>query len=196
MNQQFVEAFNREIASLPAGFFSTFRYTTTGNNLSHPVTLGAIVRVVGRLPTVAHVGIDVRLNDKDGVKFQPDVVGFDENLHPLLVVDYESPNSSDARIPVKDWLPFAKWRATSGGETPYLVVTTLPEDSSPEWELRWTAIGQYNQDFRGQRDEIRRSPFVFWYKHYQSVGPKYDLRGVCMVNINDRLARMVQLDGI
>jgi hypothetical protein len=196
MNQQFVQAINREVASLPEGFFSTFRYTTTGNNLCHPLTLGAIAGVVGGLPGVAHIAIDVRLNDMRGGKFQPDVVGYDQNLHPVVVVDYESPNSSDARVPVKDWLPFAQWRAASGRETPYLVVTTLPQRGSPEWELRWTASGQYNHEFSGQRDKIRRSPFEFWYRHYRSVAPQYDLRGVCMVNIDDGLASMVPIDGI
>ncbi len=198
MNQEFVEALNRELgmASLPVGFFSTFRYTTTGNNLCHPLTLGVIARLVGALPVVAHVGIDVRLNDRGGVKFQPDVVGYDNDLHPVVVVDYESPNSSDARIPVKDWLPFSKWRATSGRDTPYLVVTTLPEGSGQNWELRWTASGQYNHDFQGRRAEIRKSPFEFWYKYYRSVRSRYDLRGISMININDGVAGVVQIEGI
>lgn len=93
---QFVKDLATEIAALPEDFFSTFRYTTTGNNLTHPVTLGAIVHVARRLPGVVHLGIDVRFNLGDGTKFQPDVVGFDEELGPCLIVDYESPNSSDA----------------------------------------------------------------------------------------------------
>ena len=63
MKRQILTTLNREIASLPTGFFSTFQYTRTGNNLTHPVTVGAIARVVGQLPGVAFVGIDVRFND-------------------------------------------------------------------------------------------------------------------------------------
>lgn len=196
MKKKFVEALNREIAILPDGFFSTFRYTKTGNNLCHPLTLGAIARVVSGFPAVAHIGIDVRLNQRNGVKFQPDLVGYDNELFPIVAVDYESPNSSDARVPVKDWLPFANWRESYGRDMSYLVVTTLPERTSPEWELRWTSSGQYNQKFRGRRDEIRNSPFEFWYGHYRAVRPQYELSGICMVNINDGLASMVQIDDI
>jgi len=193
---EFVETFNQEIASLPAAFFNTFEFTSTGNNLTHPLTLGAIAHVVARFPAVAHVGIDVRLNDGEGAKFQPDIVGFDENFNALVVVDYKSPNSSDARVPLKDWRPFARWRASAGAKIPYFVITTLPEHASPKWELRWTGNRQYNYGFRGQRDRIRSNPFGFWYNHYNRLAGEYDLDCVHMVNINDGHARLVQLGGI
>lgn len=196
MNQQFVNAINLEIASLPESFFGTFQYTRTGNNLCHPLTLGVIARVVADLPAVSHVGIDIRLNQGSGIKFQPDVVGFDKDIHPVLAVDYESPNSSDARIPVKDWLSFANWRKVSGQVIPYFVITTLPDFSSPEWQLRWTASDQYNHAFRGQRTEIQSNPFKFWYKHYRLVAPKYDLKGIYMVNISAGIASIVEIDRI
>ena len=196
MKNQFIQALNKEISTLPVGFFSTFRYTTTGNNLCHPLTLGALARVCSGIPTVVHIGIDVRLNERDGVRFQPDVVGYCKKLSPVVAVDYESPNSSDARVPVKDWLPFANWRASSGLDIPYFVVTTLPRCTSLEWELRWTTKGRYNQGFRGQREEIRKSPFEFWYGYYRTVRPQYDLSGICMVNINDGEASWVRIDDI
>lgn len=195
MENMFVQSLNREVAALPAGFFSTWRYTTTGNNLCHPLTLGSVTRVVASIPGVVHVGIDVRLNDLQGGKFQPDVVGYDENLRAVVVVDYESPNSSDARVPPKDWLPYAQWRSSTGSQAPYFVVTTLPQRLSPAWELRYTAQGQYNAEFRGRVEEIRRSPFEFWYREYRSVAPGFNLEGVCMVNIDDGLASIAAIKG-
>src|SRR5262249_38710257 len=135
-----------EIRDLPDGFLDSFTFTTTGKNLTHPVLLGILVRVVGELPGVRFVGIDVRLNEGRGVKFQPDVVGFDGGLRPVIFLDYESPNSSDARIPTKDVDAYAAWRRVSGSSAPYLIVTTLPEQASPSWELRYTSRGYYNQD--------------------------------------------------
>jgi hypothetical protein len=42
----FVKSFSREIQNVPVGFYDTFEYTTTGNNLTHPRTIGYITKVV------------------------------------------------------------------------------------------------------------------------------------------------------
>jgi len=73
---------------------------------------------------------------------------------------------------------------------------TLPKCASPEWELRWTASGQYNHAFRGHREEIRNSPFEFWYGFYGAVHSQYDMSGICMININDGLASIEQIDSM
>ena len=189
----FSKDLTNEISHLPSDFFNSFRYTTTGNNLTHPLTLGAISRIVWRFPKVINIGVDVRLNDRGGTKFQPDIVGFDNSLNPVVVIDYESPNSSDARVPIKDWGSYANWLELQKQVTPYFVVTTLPAIESPNWELRWIAKNQYNSAFSGERDNIRRNPFDFWYSHYRSQSGKYNLNGIQMINIDSGFAKVVPL---
>lgn len=185
IQKQFVDGLSKEINTLPEEFYSTFLYTTTGNNLSHPITLGAISRVVQKLPEVVYVGIDLRLNNGKGVKFQPDVVGFSADFRPILIVDYESPNSSDARSPTKDWKPYTEWRGEYvNAPVPYFVITTLPKGNCQSWELRHTSKGKYNEKFRGQRENIRSNPFNFWYDYYKTVSVDYDLQNIKMVNID------------
>jgi len=95
----------QDLKSLPAEFCGTFQYTTTGKNLTHPVILGALTHHLRRLPGVRHVGVDVRFNRlSERVKFQPDLVAFSDDAleQPVLIVDYESPNSSDLRLIEKD----------------------------------------------------------------------------------------------
>lgn len=192
----FSEELTNEISHLPSDFFNTFHYTTTGNNLTHPVTLGAISHIIWKFPKVNSIGIDVRLNNRGGTKFQPDIVGFDNRLNPVVVIDYESPNSSDARVPIKDWESYANWLELQKQITPYFVVTTLPTSESPNWELRWVAKDQCNSVFSGERDKIRRNPFEFWYGHYRSQSGKYNLNGIHMINIDSGFAKVVLLDSI
>src|SRR5258708_1579134 len=104
---RFAMALERALARLPANFCSGFEYTSTGKNLTHPIIVAEIAKIVADENDVAHVGVDVRLNwqgneqglqPEDKSRFQPDVVGFDKDFHGLIFVDYESPNSSDERI--------------------------------------------------------------------------------------------------
>ena len=63
--------------------------------------MGELAAIIRSLPGVAHVGIDVRLNAlQKKIKFQPDLVAYGDSKlqNPVLIVDYESPNSSDFRI--------------------------------------------------------------------------------------------------
>ena len=90
------------IRNLPEGFYDSFDFTTRGLNLCHPITVGLIAKVVGEMNGVKYVGIDVRLNNRKGQKFQPDVVAYAnaravERNKPMVFVDFESPNSSDGR---------------------------------------------------------------------------------------------------
>jgi hypothetical protein len=190
MAHQFSERLTAKLTDLPSQFYSSFLYTTTGRNLTHPLTLGAICHVVEMLPDVMHVGVDVRFNEGTNLKFQPDIVGFDDQFNPVLALDYESPNSSDARIPVKDWAPYEKWAASSIRSVPYFVITTLPDIESPDWELRWTATKQYNQNFKGQKEKVRENPFRFWYQHYRTVQSEYDLGRIFMLNIDRGIVRV------
>jgi len=136
----FADKFSKEIGNVPDGFYDTFQYTTTGNNLTHPRTLGYIVKVVLELDNAANLDIDLRIN-VDGKKFQPDILVRDQMNKPILIVDYESPNSSDARIIPKDIIPYIKWKTPN----PYIIITTLPKKSSPQWKLLYSNKGGCNE---------------------------------------------------
>ncbi len=118
------------INAFPEGFYNSFKYTTTGNNLTHPWTIGLLSKILWRLDGITEVGIDVRINSRDGAKFQPDLVAYRERK-PVLLVDYESPNSSDARVPEKDVEPYLTWVAGAAGPAEYIIITTLPARACP-----------------------------------------------------------------
>ncbi len=117
-----------DAAKLPDGFYDSFAFTETGNNLCHPITVWMIGNAVAQMDGVAWVGIDVQLNNPgDHIKFQPDVVGFREDRSHVLYVDFESPNSCDSRIADKDVRPYLKWTAKHNDAAYYVIVTSLPD---------------------------------------------------------------------
>src|ERR1700704_6035644 len=123
---EFARELRRYIVATPQGFYDSFDFTRTGSNFTHPRTLGYIARALWALRGVATVGIDVRFNDGNGVKIQPDAVAFDDNDEPVLLVDYESPNSSDARVPNKNVRRFLTWIDGKQRVPSYVIITTLP----------------------------------------------------------------------
>ena len=189
---ELVGRLEKRIELLPEGFYDTFEYTRTGQNLTHPVTVGLLAAVVAELAGVAIATIDHRLNNRNGTAFQPDILAVSRELNPVLAIDYESPNSSDARVPRKDWAPYACWRAT-GATFPYYVITTLPDAACPTWELRYASPRGCNHGFAPFRAEIRRNPFAFWYAYYGRESAKHDLTGITMLNISWKNVTIVPL---
>jgi hypothetical protein len=173
-----------ELRIFPGGFFDSFDYTTSGNNFCHPLTLGALVRVVWNLRGVAAVGIDVRFNSGGGVKFQPDVVAFDRDRQPLVAIDYESPNSSDARIPWKDVDAYLSWNSGQRLSLPYIIITTLPDRQADGWELRYVHGKGYNADFRGREKEVRANPYRFWLAYYSEQFKSRNMEWISLINID------------
>lgn len=177
------------IKTLPEVFYSTFQYTKTGNNLTHPITVGLIAAAVRKLPRVKFVGIDVKLNE-GGSKFYPDVVAFssiDNEMVPLLIVDYESPNSSDMRIPKKDVAAYRKWVSRSGHENvPYVIITTLPDSESKHWQLRYTTKLNASVKSKKSKAEMRRNPKAFWYKIYKQKITSKLPKDVYFLNISEK----------
>jgi hypothetical protein len=175
-----------DAAKLPDGFYDTFHFVETGNNLCHPITLSIIGNAVARIDGVVHVGIDVRLNLGGGVKFQPDVVGFGEDRSHVLYVDFESPNSCDTRIKDKDILPYLNWVSKHPNAADYVVVTSLPDRLSPTWQLRWTSgedVSGRNSEHRQFRDAIRANPLRYWSKVWRHDLINRDLSRVVFLNI-------------
>ena len=134
------------------------------------------------------VGIDVRLNDRAGAKFQPDVVLFDQPFNAVLCVDYESPNSSGSRVPFKDIQAFILWQKGAASNAAYVIVTTLPDAARPEWEIRYTAVGQYNEGLRLHTSALRENPFQFWKVRYDAEFQKLDRSNIAWVNLDRRHA--------
>lgn len=178
------ERLQAEIRSFDPEFFGTFKFTQTGNNITHPVAWALIARLLWDYPDAVQVQIDPRLNLGGGCKFQPDVSALNGDGQHLIFIDYESPNSSDARIPTKDADAFASYRKQSGSTAPYVVMTTLPDYESADWELRYTANGYYNERFKGCDCKIRENPYRFWYEFYHSEFEPRDMRQIALVNIS------------
>jgi hypothetical protein len=179
----------KKIMGVPDGFYDSFNYIKTGTNLSHPITWASLTFALAAMPQVATVGIDLRLNLGGGIKFQPDVVGWDDKDDLAVLLDYESPNSSDARIPVKDVDACIAWRHKSRSQACYIIVTTLPDRPTPGWQLRYASEGQCNHGFRDRRAEIRASPCAFWYGYYREQLAMRDAWNIAMVNINGKTVR-------
>jgi hypothetical protein len=170
------------IASLPDDFFSSFKYTSTGNALTHPLVFGLLARFAWGIERVTYVGLDVALNE-GGVKFKPDVIGYTGSLQPLFFVDYESPNSSDYRVICKDVDGYIAWRDHTGSTAPYIITTTLPQETS-WWECRWVSKGCYNQDFKDRRAEWAANPRQFWHSVYAPEFASRSMSNIGVLNID------------
>jgi hypothetical protein len=174
--------------------FSSFEYTRTGNNLCHPRALGLIAKATWSLADVAVVEIDVRLNRGGGIKFQPDIVARNARNEIILAVDFESPNSSDARVPIKDVSAYLAW-VDAGEPCDYLIITSLPDGPTSDWEIRYTARGHYNEGHDGAR--IRKNPFRYWYGHYKRhLDPRWRKHPIHFANFNGRDLKAVDLNGV
>jgi hypothetical protein len=171
------------IRSFPHDFYDSFEHTRTGNNLTHPWTWGLLSKILWDLKGITRVGIDVRFNARNGIKFQPDLVAYAKGK-PVLFVDYESPNSSDARVLKKDAKPYLAWvkRRNTGAE--YIIITTLPARRCPQWKVRSGSKGSPNYKFRSKRHEIRSNPFEFWYGYYRDKLRGKRLGALSFVNID------------
>lgn len=178
----------RSLQKLPREFHSTFTFTRTGNNYCHPITLSLIGDAVRQIDGVNFIGYDVRLNKGSGNKFQPDIVGFDTGFTPIVCVDFESPNSSDARVVDKDVCAYARWAAAHDeGKTvpPYVIVTSLPNFASDDWECRWTGIGEWNEGHKGSVAKIMANPFVYWSEVWTTQLNDHRNQNIAFLNISD-----------
>lgn len=163
---------------LPAEMFSTFDYTVTRNNLTHPRLWGVVLHAASAVRGVATVDVDVRLNRGGGIKFQPDLVLRNPAGAAVLYVDLESPNSSDARIAVKDVDAWVAFHASDASPPPYLILTVLPDAprTFEQWPLRWTHGRQWNAAHAVHANRIRSSPFRYWFRHLARQRPSLPSR--------------------
>lgn len=106
---QFVDALNRETAAcklLRPEMFSTQDYTYGVERISHARMIGVIVKAGWSLPGVGAVDVENTFKIAAKCSWKPDVVLRDNDGEVMLAIDFESPNSSDARIEAKDVKPF------------------------------------------------------------------------------------------
>jgi hypothetical protein len=136
----------------------------------------------------------MRFNEGRKKKFQPDLTGVDNRGNPIIFIDYESPNSSDARVPDKDVKAYTNWR-TQKNQAPYLIITTLPDKEALDWEIRWTARGRWNYLFRDNKSKskIKRNPLRFWRLHYRNCLKGKDTRNVFFADINGKSINLIKM---
>lgn len=184
----FKEHFEKAIENVPPGFYDTFEFAESPNNFVHPWTWARIIESFSKIDNVTAV-----LNDQKQ-DFRPDVIVIkngDFNFSsPLLFIDYESPSSSDARIPSKD---VGKYIARIEkniylNKVPYIIITTLPKKESPKWKLKWAGKDGVNKHHKDAEDEILKNPFDYWYSFYRSELKDYGdkLENIHFLNINGK----------
>jgi len=184
------------ITPLPDDFFNSFKYTSTGKALTHPLVFGLLARFAWGIEGVTYVGLDVALNEGKGLKFKPDVIGYTGgfpdggSLQPMFFVDYESPNSSDYRVISKDVDGYIVWRDYTRSTAPYVIITTLPQETS-WWECRWVSKGYYNQDFRDRRKEWAASPRQFWHSVYGTAFASRMMSNIAVLNIDGKCVSQI-----
>ena len=162
MATEFESLYKREMVD--KSYFNSWKYVQSPNATCHSRVIGAIVKSV--LPSYSSVDIDVSLVHNKSVFMKPDLVFYDVNdkNEIKLIVDYESPNSSDYRVISKDFEPFKKFRIESGNQIPYVVITTLPSDENVQsWPIRTTTNKSHLQNI----DEIKKDPRKYWSKVYR-----------------------------
>ncbi|MFA6328946.1 MAG: hypothetical protein WCY41_05870 [Candidatus Micrarchaeia archaeon] len=178
-------------------YWTTFKYTSTGNNYCHALTWGMIVKVLAGVKETKELYINIPL--KPGkITFRPDTYAV-SNDGSRLAIDFESPNSSDARVVKKDVMQFLDFLAEGGGVKEYIVVTSLPERSS-KWELRYTSAGGCNKGHRLHRKEICKNPKKYWFSFYKKElskikAPKSHLKRILFVNINGKHLEFMRMWG-
>lgn len=192
--REIIVELQKQIKSFPKGFYDTFEYTITGNNLTHPLTLGILCKIVWGIRNVSKVYFDGKFNS-NGHKFQPDIAAFDKDDKPIIFLDYESPNSSDARVPDKDVKAYTNWMRTQENQAPYLIIITLPDKEALDWEIRWTVRGQWNYLFRDNKSKskIKRNPLRFWRLYYRNCLKGKDARNVFIANINGSTVNLIKM---
>jgi hypothetical protein len=177
------------IRELPPRFYNSFDFIKGKTNLCHPISVGLIAKILGELEGIRYVGFDLRLNDGKGHKFQPDLVGYlDMEGTPVMFVDFESPNSSDTRIPRYHLQQYLQWVRRSKTKPPYVIVTCLPDASAPNWKQLYKSGRWHSWHKVKDLEELRANPFRYWMKVWGEDLRKrqVDLSQIFFLNIDDR----------
>ncbi len=84
-------------------------------------------------------------------------------------MEYESLNSSDARVLEKEFAGYEAWIGLQRRAILLLILTTLPNYHASDYRLLFTTrkTSQYNADHAMNDPEVRKNPFRYWYAHYR-----------------------------
>jgi hypothetical protein len=88
-----------------------------------------------------------------------------------------------------------EWAEHKQKAIPYIIITTLPDKESPEWQLRYTSKDQYNHEHKGKISCVRNNPFKYWYRVYsQEIKDKnIKLSNIQFFNIDGKKVEGVEL---
>jgi len=121
--------------------------------------------------------------DEENCKFNPDIAIYRVNKEelepiekstPFLFIDYESPNSSDARVMLKDIEPYMyfsehlKEIENIKTQPIYLIITSHRNYEAEKNDLNRVLAYGYNDDFRKDKYEIHKNPLSYWLAKYFS----------------------------
>lgn len=154
--------------AFPPELFRDYQYVFGPNRCCHSRTVALIHEVAATIRGVASVTGNTALF-RGKPRWQPDAVLWDGQDQPLCVVEYESLNSSDARIVYKDFSGYEQWVKTCEWALPLVIITTLPKGESPWYRLLWTQDNLYNAGHKGQLQKARRDPYQYWYRFYRGL---------------------------
>ncbi len=192
-------------AKLPPDFFGSWEHCSSNRDsvLCHSIGLGLLAAAVADLKAVQQVGIDSRLTLRirkggrsERKSWRPDVVGFRRNgdqFIPVVYGDFESPNSSDGRVPVKDVEGYRSWLKAGGEPAPYVLVVCLPEREQGYWSLRYTK--GWNKGHAGRLSELReKGPLGYWCDAWRpSLENKKNLKGITILNAGNGIVEPLPL---
>ena len=180
--------------SLPADLFTSYFHLS--EKKCHRIVVDLIEVVGHSLPGVERVTGNKALHSLGRRRWQPDVVLWN-NHRPILVIEYESLNSSDNRVLEKDLDWYSIWASLQAERVSLLIITTLPDFEFANYELRYTSPGQYNFEHRGEVTHIKRNPFQYWFEHFWEKMLDSDKElPVTFANFSGRQLRIVKEYGL
>jgi hypothetical protein len=161
-----------------AELYSTWDYLSNDERSCHPRTTALLAHAAWTLPSNPAVelefkftveGRDPETRKKKWIKWQPDMTLRSKAGHVLLLVDFESPNSSDFRVIDRDIISgYLNWIVKYQTVPEYLIITSLPDDEAPHWKCR------YSEGEQGLKmKDVRRNPFRYWYAFYKECFKKH-----------------------
>lgn len=152
----------------PAELFTEYRYVLGEDKCCHQKVVSLIKQAAAQIPGVLADQQEKELGKAP--RWRPDVILRESNSGDVTaIVEYESLNSSDARVLEKDVAGYEAWIGLQRQTIPLLIVTTLPHFHASEYRLLYTnrKTSQYNADHAINDSEVRKNPFRYWYAYYR-----------------------------
>src|SRR5262249_4001079 len=142
---QLVQSTVAKSKHFPPELYATWDYVSGENRVCHQRTTALLAHAAWMLPMAPAVEQEncfvigyephpEKPGRQKAVKWHPDMVLRDGDGKILLLVDFESPNSSDFRVIERDiQLWYLNWIAYGFDVTEYLIITSLPDAPAPSW---------------------------------------------------------------